>query len=750
MKKFILSLSFILCSATLLLAQHTMHHASVADARKPFRQQIGQRVIYHLYVTDTMIRYDSGKLHMAMAINGQIPAPALYFTEGDTAEIYVHNRTNMETGIHWHGLTLPNEQDGVPYLTTAPIKEGETHLYQFPLVQNGTYWYHSHAMLQQQSGLYGAFVIHKKDEIPSKEYTLLLSDWTNDKPEQVNRFLHNASDWYAIRKKSVQSYGKALTTGHLKTKLVNEWKRMRAMDVSDVYYDAFTSNGKIINTDTSLHAGDKVRLHVVNGSSSTYFWLTWAGGKMTVMANDGKDVAPVSVDKMIIATAETYDIELTISDNMSYELRATAEDRTKYTSTFFGKGMKMTAPELGRLDYFAGMKMMNGMMNMDGSMDDMGMDMSLQQMDMNKVMYPELKKGNSNMAGMNMTNGEMQMDTKDKNANVTLHYAMLRSQEKTTLPDGIWRTFNFNLTGNMNRYLWTINNRTVSESDKILIKKGENIRIVLYNGTMMRHPMHLHGHFFRVLNGHGDYSPLKNTLDIMPMETDTLEFAADQSGDWFFHCHILYHMMSGMGRIFSYENSPYNPQVPDPAKGYKMVQKDDRQLYPMASIGLESNGTDGFVQLSNIRYQLNTSWRIGLNSHNGYETESHFGRYVGAMQWLMPYVGWDYRFRRDSKGEKNLFGQVNTKDDRKAFCFGVNYTLPMLIIADTRIDTDGKLRIQLSRQDVALTERLRLSAMWNTDKEWMTGLRYVMGKYWSLSSHYDSDMGWGGGITLNY
>src|SRR5450432_1072516 len=272
-----------------------------------------------------------------------------------------------------------------------------------------------------------------------------------------------------------------------------------------------------------------------------------------------------------------------------------------------------------RLKYFEGMKMMNDMMKMNGDMNDMGMKMSLQQMDMNTVMYPEITGSDSKEI-------------------VTLNYTMLRSPVRTVLPDSPTRVIHFNLSGNMNLYVWTIDNKTVSETDKILIKKGENIRIIMYNGTMMRHPMHLHGHFFRVLNGQGDYAPLKNVLDIMPMETDTLEFAATESGDWFFHCHILYHMMSGMGRIFSYANSPHNPEVPDAAAGLKKIYADDRKIHTMTKIGLETNGSAGELIFANTRYELQTEWRVGLNNKNGYEWESHLGRYVGKMQYWFPYI----------------------------------------------------------------------------------------------------------------
>ncbi|RFM32311.1 copper oxidase [Chitinophaga silvisoli] len=686
-------------------------------------------------------------MHHEMTINGGSPGPVLEFTEGDTALIYVHNQMGMETSIHWHGILLPNRYDGVSYLTTAPIKAGETHEYKFPIIQNGTYWYHSHTMFQEQSGLYGAIVIHKKNEKPQPEYTMLLSDYTHMNPNTVNRYLHNASDWFSVKKNSVQSYGEAIKAGKFGTKVTNEWKRMLAMDVSDVYYDYFLTNGKITDTLPQYKAGDKVKLRVVNGSSSTYFWLTYSGGKITVVANDGKDVEPVEVDRLIVGVAETYDVIVTIPEDMQYEFLATSEDRTNSTSVLLGTGMAMPADRLPRLRYFEGMKMMNGMMKMNGDMDDMGMEMSAQQMDMNTVMYPELdrkKKSSGNMDHMH----HMHMSNNDDL--VTLSYSMLRATEKTTLPAGPVKELHFDLTGNMNRYVWTINNKTVSESDKILIKKGENVRIILYNNTMMRHPMHLHGHFFRVLNGQGEYSPLKHTLDIMPMERDTIEFAASESGDWFFHCHILYHMMSGMGRVFSYENSPANPELPNPEKAYRKIKADDRQIHTMAEIGLESNGSDGTLQFANTRYRFKTEWRVGLNAENGYETESHLGRYIGRMQWLFPYIGWDFRYRREKQPEKNLFGQVNTRNKRGVLHAGVEYTLPMLLLADASIDTDGKLRLQLSREDIPITRRLRFQFMANTDREYMAGFRYIWTNYLSLSTHYDSDMGFGAGVTLRY
>ena len=781
-------------------------------------------VRYDLYIGDSLVNFTGGKkMHHAIVVNGALPAPTLYFNEGDTAEIWVHNTLKVSTSVHWHGLILPNQYDGVPYLTTAPIKPGTTHLYTFPLVQNGTYWYHSHSETQEQDGLYGAFIINKREEPAYTQLPIVLSDWTNMKSREIDRSLHNQTDWFGIRKTTVQSYAEAIEKGAFKTKVQNEWKRMLAMDVSDVYYDRFLINGSSDGEMPKLKPGDRVKLRVVNGGASSYFWLTWAGGKMTVVANDGKDVEPVEVDRLIIAVAETYDIIVTIpNDSHSYELLATPEDRTKSASLWLGSGSKVIAPHLPKLKYFAGMKMMNGMMKMNGDMTGMaGMQMTNQVMDMNTVMYPEITGGgegrygntvnegdgqeaaegdesgstmdnksghdaHDNMAGMNMdmsrdsTGGMDSMNTmrgsyvngkwQDMNSGAagikTLNYTMLRAPKKTTLPDWPTRTLYFELTGNMNRYVWTINNKTVSEADTILIRRGENVRIVMTNNTMMRHPMHLHGHFFRVLNGQGDYAPLKNTLDIMPMETDTIEFAGTESGDWFFHCHILYHMMSGMGRIFSYENSPPNPEIPNRKYARRKLYNDDREFHFMTRIGLESNGSDGEAMFANTRWKLETMWHLGTHAHHGYESETMLGRYLGKMQWWYPYVGFDFhRKKMEMDGEHgggligknifgsddyNLFGQESNKNNRQTVVAGVRYTLPMLVEADMRIDGNGKLRFQLSREDVPVTSHLRFNFMLNTDKEYMAGFRYILTKYVSLSSHYDSDMGLGAGLTITY
>ncbi len=768
----------------------TMENIRVAKQNlgpiKTITSQVPPRtVVYHLYIRDTVVTFGK-KPKRAIAVNGQIPMPTLTFTEGDTAEIWVHNELKELTSLHWHGLFLPNKMDGVPYLTQMPIKPGATYLYKFPIVQHGTHWYHSHSGLQEQIGMYGAFIMNKREEWDIPTISVVLSEWLDMKPDEAHRSLHAATDWFAVQKGAEQTYLEAIKLGWFKTKVKNEWKRMNAMDLTDIYYDNFLINGKNQNEQPQFKAGDKVRLRIANGGASDYFWLSYSGGKITVVATDGNDVEPVEVDRLIIAVSETYDVVVTIPDNKSYEFLATPEDRTKFTSIWLGSGEKVPAVRWKRPKYFAGMQMMNDMMDMNGNLVNVGgMEMKNQIIDMNTVMYPEVageelrtkkkvqrmeKRGagrkqttpitpnggdevnnpmdhsGHNMAGMDM--GETNPDI------VSLNYEMLRAPEKTTLPKGPWRELKFDLTGNMNRYVWSIDNRVVSESDKILIRKGENVRIILFNNSMMRHPMHLHGHDFRLLNGQGENAILKNIIDIMPLEKDTIEFNANErGGDWFFHCHILYHMMSGMGRVFAYDNPLLDKtDITNPKVAKRGLNSEDRKFHPMGSIGLESNGSDGEFMLASTRFRLSTEWRLGLMAMHGYESETYFGRFLGRNQWLFPFIGFDYHRNkiRDEQDEKNLFGQTSNQANRKAFVAGIQYTLPMLVNAEARLDSKGKFRFQLMREDIPVMPRLRLNLMGNSDKEYMAGLRYIVTKYFGISTHYDSDMGLGAGITITY
>ncbi|MHA6727014.1 multicopper oxidase domain-containing protein [Chryseobacterium sp. A301] len=812
-------------------AQHADHSSLKKVEPKPTLGKIeGRTVTYHLYVKDTLVNF-AGKQKMAIAVNGQIPMPTLEFYEGDTAEIIVHNLMDKSTSLHWHGLHLENKEDGVPWLTQKPIPPHSTYTYRFPIIQNGTHWYHSHSGFQEQIGMYGMMVLKKRENDPTFRSgiddlpveNLILSEWSNLMPHQIQRMLHHGSDWFALKKGSTQSYLEAIKAGHLKTKLTNEWKRMHAMDVSDVYYETFLINGQNQSTLPQYKKGDKVRLRIANAGASSYFWINYAGGKIKVVASDGLDIVPIEVDRLLLAVSETVDIVVEIpEDNHSYELLVTPEDRSNSTSIFLGQGTKKNHPPLEKLKYFEGMKMMNDMMKLNGEMKDMGMKMSYQTMDMNEVMYPEITgpaKGkkekehtmnsgqkhptdpsaheghtlsaerkvnteHSDPAGHgdhtlisgqkhptdssahegHTLSAEPKVNTKQSDPAgheghtmstsdiTTLNYGMMKSPYDTSLPSSSpVRELKFTLTGNMNRYVWSMDHKVLSELDKILVKKGEILRITLVNNSMMRHPMHLHGFDFRVLNNQGIQSPLKNVLDIMPMETNVIEFEAKEEGDWFFHCHILYHMMAGMNQIFQvgdYEN----PNLPDRESAYKVLQAESNMTHFTAENDFATNGMDGSAMLSNTRWELSSEWKLGYQANDGQEIETKLGRYVDNNQWFMPFIAYNYHKRNheNSLDKKTLFGQKLSEAKTSTVSAGFVYKLPFLLELQTEVFSDGMVRVQLSREDIPLTPRLRANFMVNTDKEYRAGLKYIVTRHLGISTNYDSHLHWGAGFTFTY
>ena len=296
----------------------------------------------------------------AMTINGGIPGPVLTFTEGDLARIHVVNKMEEPTSVHWHGVLVPPGMDGVPYISFPPIVPGATFTYEFPIRQSGTYWYHSHSGLQEQSGIYGALVIHPKDGGPAgrpqadREHTVVLSDWTNRGPHRVMRLLKRGSHYFALEKGSAQSLLGAARAGRIGDYLGRELSRMPAMDISDVAYDRFLANGK---TSIRLFArpGEKVRLRIINGSATTFFQLQFASGPLTIISADGQDVEPVKIDRLLIGVAETYDVLVTMPPEGGPELRATAHDASAYASIWLGEGNSKAAPMVPRPDLYRNM-----------------------------------------------------------------------------------------------------------------------------------------------------------------------------------------------------------------------------------------------------------------------------------------------------------------------------------------------------------------------------------------------------------
>jgi CopA family copper-resistance protein len=483
---------------------------------------------YHLVIKQETVN-KTGKNVMGMTINGGIPGPTLRFTEGDYAVIYVKNEMDVETSVHWHGILLPNFFDGVPYLNTPPIMPGETQKYEFRLKQAGTYWYHSHTMLQEQSGVYGSLVIEPREKTLEydKDLVLVVSDWTNEKPKNVLRFLKRGTEWYTIKKGTATPLNQVIARGALGAQL-SFWKdRMESTDIADIYYEAFLINGEKNQEYPDFGPGETVRLRIVNAAASTSFWLSIGGGNPMLVAADGLRVEPYKTDKLFIAVAETYDFLVTVPQNGQIEFRATGQDGSGTTSAFIGKGKTLFAPDIPKPDKI---KMMQQMAKMEMRMgapaikfrpkqDDpqalrknWGMKMDgMQDMEMNET-QPEHEMHNmeqDTMQQMDADGRNMDMDMGGEGMYSEYHYNFLKSTEKTTYPeDAPVNEILLNLTGNMQRYIWSMNGIPLSETEKIKIKKGEITRITFNNLTMMHHPMHLHGHFFRVINENGEYSPL--------------------------------------------------------------------------------------------------------------------------------------------------------------------------------------------------------------------------------------------------
>ncbi len=486
---------------------------------------------YTLEIAETTFS-PAGQPVRALTINGSVPGPVLRFREGDVARIHVRNRLKSEeTSTHWHGLLVPNLEDGVPYLTTPPIGPGETRTFEFLLKHSGTYWYHSHTGLQEQRGVYGAIVIEPRADAPARrdlpridrEEVIVLSDWTNENASDVLRTLLRGSDWYAIRKGTAQSLLGAFQAGHLADYFKREKARLTPMDISDVAYDAFLANGRPRQHIPAL-PGETVRLRVINSGASTYFYLSSPAGPLTIIAADGMDVVPIRQHRLLIGMAETYDLLVTVPAGppAAWEVRATAQDGSGHASVFLGYGRENLAPTPTPVTAYS----------MDAALAAL-----LDQLD---------------------ESGEL-TDTEalaKENPRPLPPYNRLKSPAPTTLPSGATAPqITLKLTGDMTRYLWSIDGRPIDEQSTVPVKRGEILRVVLVNNTMMHHPMHLHGHFFRLLipdSVDPAYAPLKHTVDVPPMSRRIIEFYANEARDWLFHCHLLYHMKAGMARVVSY------------------------------------------------------------------------------------------------------------------------------------------------------------------------------------------------------
>lgn len=653
------------------------------DARGDLRE-------YDLTIAERTISI-AGVERQALTINGSVPGPTLFFTEGDDAVIRVHNTLDVSTSLHWHGILLPNAQDGVPMLTTPPIEPGTTFAYHFPISHAGTYWYHSHSGLQEQRGMYGAIVIAPRATAAApvatiREEVLVLSDWTDEDPVDVMHTLMRGSNWYATRKGSLPTILGALSQGALTAYWQREWSRMAPMDLSDVAYDAFLINGqpRVAMQGTP---GERVRLRIVNASASTYFYVQFAGGTMQIIAADGLDVAPIELPRVLMAIGETYDAIITIPSTGAWEFRATAHDGSGSASAFLGEGDEQRAPDVPRADNYS----MTGM----------------------------LKSGMESSGAMTMSADDGRPPPP---------YRMLRSTTATPLPDAApRRELTLRLTGNMERYLWSINGLTINQESTIPVREGEVLRFILINDTMMHHPMHLHGHFFRVVGDQGDYSPLKHTVDVPPMGRRVIEFEANAYGDWMFHCHLLYHMELGMGRVVTYAGADHTPSLEQTMENKPFLVVDATVL---------SNMTTGEARVMMGLDDFAVEWQTGYKPNSDFE-------YNGV---------WSHWFDANFSTRLGTRFSDQQKETVTAFT-GFDYRLPLLITARIEIDSEGDGRFGASKTfDLATRWSLVTDCSYDTTSkwDWSVGLEYQLTKQLSIVTMYDNEYGFGAGLRLQF
>jgi FtsP/CotA-like multicopper oxidase with cupredoxin domain len=679
-------------------------------------------VEYELTIAESTLA-PAGKNVRALTINGGIPGPVLHFTEGDTARITVRNNLRREeTSIHWHGLLVPNLEDGVPGLTTPRIKPGGSRVFEFKLRHAGTYWYHSHTGLQEQRGVYGSIVIAPRggEKVRAdREHVLVVSDWTNDSPSEVMKTLMRGSDWYAIRKGTTQSVLGAAQSGYLKQFFKREWSRLPPMDVSDVAYDAFLINGRR-RTTLAGRAGETLRLRVINAGASTYFYLESSAGPLTIVASDGMNVRPIRQKRLLIGNGETYDLLVKVPPSGQWEFRASANDGSGHASAFFGSGEPHPAPSLPKPN---GYSMTAALAAVLDQLDETG----------------------------SLTDAQALAQEKER---PLPPYRRLHATGDTRIPGRKTpRTIPLKLTGDMMRYIWSINDKTVNEETKILVKRGEVIRFEIINNTMMHHPMHLHGHFFRLLMdpaAPAKDAPLKHTVDVPPMSRRLIEFLANEEKDWFFHCHILYHMHSGMARVVSYAEQGENHRP-------RLDRREHDAISLMADFSAQTHMSMGMAMAQNARNNFGVMWDIGWGHDNMGEMESHDGGPMHSHE-SKPDIDYevDVMWQRyiDPRWSAMLGYRFTNKEDERNRAFGgIMHMLPGMFMATATVDSEGAFRFGLSK-GLQITERLgtfaRLEYDTNSEWDWSTGATWTLSRRVSLIAEYDSDHGFGGGLQFRF
>jgi CopA family copper-resistance protein len=542
---------------------------------------------FDLAIGESPINF-TGRTRTAITVNGSLPAPLLRWREGTTVNLRVSNALppgsihGRETSIHWHGILLPANMDGVPGLSFSGIAPGETYHYRFHVKQGGTYWYHSHSAFQEQIGLYGPLVIDPIEPEPfvfDRDYVVMLSDWTDLDPAALFSRLKKMSDYDNYSKRTVGDFFADARRDGLSATLADRgmWGRMRMTptDLSDVNGNTYTY---LMNGTTSLgnwtglfRSGEKVRLRFINGSSMTHFDVRIPGLKMTVVAADGQYVHPVTVDEFRIATAETFDVIVEPSGQDAFTIFAQDMGRTGYVSGTLAvrEGLRAPVPAVDRRPILSMADMghggmghdMPGMAGMDqGAMNHAGHDMAamaggsmtgMDQGDSAMQSHPASEQGNPLVDMQTMAPAPKLADPgiglRD-NGRTVLSYAMLRSTFED--PDGRepGREVELHLTGHMEKFAWGFNGQKFSDVEPLRFTYGERLRIVLVNDTMMTHPIHLHGMWSDLEDEQGNFHVRKHTIDMPPGTKRSYRVRADALGSWAYHCHLLYHMEAGMMR----------------------------------------------------------------------------------------------------------------------------------------------------------------------------------------------------------
>jgi CopA family copper-resistance protein len=521
---------------------------------------------FDLSIDELAVNY-TGAVRMATAVNGQVPAPLLRWREGDVVTLRVTNRLPVRSSIHWHGMILPADMDGVPGVSFPGIAPGETYVYRFAVNQHGTYWYHSHSRFQEQTGLHGSIVIEPRGgerHRCERDYSVILSDWSDVDPEHIYATLKRQSDYFNYQQRTAADFEADVARQGLATASASwaMWARMRMdptdlLDVSGATYTYLMNGATPSSNWTALFSrGERVRLRFINGSSMSFFDVRIPGLTMTVVAADGQDVEPVSVDEFRIGTAEVYDVIVAPEDDRAYTIFAQAMDRSGFARGTLAPQPGMQA-DVPRLDPPALLSMADMGMAMSGAaaMAEMAQMPDMPGMSHGGAAAPAPQHARAEYGpGVDMLLDSPQRRLDDPgvglrdNGRRVLTYGDLHTLGGAIDVRAPQRDIELHLTGHMQRYMWSFNGRKFSESQPLQFRYGERLRIVLVNDTMMTHPIHLHGMWSEVEAADGEFQLRKHTVTVQPGQRLSYRVTADAPGRWAYHCHLLYHMEAGMFR----------------------------------------------------------------------------------------------------------------------------------------------------------------------------------------------------------